>query len=95
MEGKRPKRIMILEMDSNTKETNKTSLDILYQADIIDYIKISIYFNKNLCKSYTFILDFYNKRLKNFVERIVEYKNKIQYNPIKILKSIKILTYKP
>ena len=55
MEDERPKIIMILEMDTNTRETDQIGLDVLYKADIADYIKRSKEFKQNLCKSYTFI----------------------------------------
>ena len=37
-EVERPTRIMSLETDPNMKETNKIGLDMLYQADITNYI---------------------------------------------------------
>ena len=55
MYGEKTTITMILETDTNTKATYQIGLDVLYQAYITDYIKISIDFNKTLCKSYTSI----------------------------------------
>ena len=50
MEGERPTRTMILDTYYNTTETDKTGLDMLYQAYTNDYIKRSIELNQNLRK---------------------------------------------
>ena len=50
MEGERPTRITILETDPNTRETGKIGLDMLYQAEITDYIKKIIDLKENLHK---------------------------------------------
>ena len=47
---------MILETDLNMKETDQIVMDMIYQAEITDYIKRSIEFKKNLRKSYTVVL---------------------------------------
>ena len=60
-EGERTRTIMILETDPNTKETNKIGLDMIYQADITNYMKIIIEFKINLLKSYKAIWDICNK----------------------------------
>ena len=64
MEDERTTRIMILDTDTNTKYTDQICLEMLYQAEITDYIKRSIDFNKNLRKSCTFIWEFCNKQLQ-------------------------------
>ena len=82
-------------MDTNTRETDQISTDMLYQTDITYYIKRDIYFKKNLCKSYTVVWEFCNKQLQNSIDVNLEYEKKIQDNPIEILKFIKILMEKP
>ena len=77
MEDERPTRIMILEMDPNTSETNHIFLDMLYQDDITDYIKRITWFNKNLRSSYTVIWKFCNKQIQNSIKTNVEYETKI------------------
>ena len=93
MKGERPTITMSLEADTNTRETNKIGPNMIYQEDITDYMKRSIYSNKNLRNSCTVIWKFYNKQLQNSIEIKVKYETKIQDNPIELLKSIKILMH--
>ena len=86
---------MSLETEPNKRETNQIGMDILYQEDIKDYIKRIIYPKKNIRNPCTVIWEFCNKQLQNLIETNVDYKSKIQDNPIEILKFIKILMEKP
>ena len=61
IKGERPTRIMSLETDTNTKETNKIGIYMLYKADITGYTKINKESKKKLHKSYTAIWEFCNK----------------------------------
>ena len=63
---------MILDTDTNTKETNQIGLDMLYQADIADYIKRSIVFQEKICKSYTVVWEFCKKQFQNSIKTNVE-----------------------
>ena len=82
---------MSLETDTNAKDTDKIGMSMLYQAQITDYVKIINEFNKNLRKLYTVIWEFCNNQIQNSIDTNVDYEVKIQDNPIKMLKSIKIL----
>ena len=82
-------------MDPNKRETDQIFMEMLYQAGIADYIKIIVWFNKNIHKSYTVIWNFCNKQIQNSIDMNVEYETKIQDNPIKLLNYIKILIHKP
>ena len=55
MEGERLTRIMSLDTDNKTRDTNQTGMNMIYQVEIIDYTKTSIYSKQNLRKSYTVI----------------------------------------
>ena len=68
MEGEIPTIIMNLETDTNTRETNQIGLDILYQADITDYIKRSIYFKENIRNLYTVIWELCYKYHQNSIK---------------------------
>ena len=54
--------------DPKMKDTNKIGLGMVYQAEITNYIKISIDFKQNLHKSYTVVWKFCNKQLKNLIK---------------------------
>ena len=58
MEGEIPTRIMSLEANTNTKDTYQIGLDMIYQAEIANFIKRSIAFQQNLRKSYTVVWEF-------------------------------------
>ena len=60
-----------------TRETGQISLDMTYQEDIANYIKISIELKQNLCKSYKVIQEFCNKQIQLLTETNVEYEMKI------------------
>ena len=68
MEGEIPTIIMNLDTNTNTRETNQIGPDILYQADITDYIKRSIYFKENIRNLYTVIWELCYKYLQNSIE---------------------------
>ena len=68
MEGEITTKIISLETDTNTNETNQISLEIIYQTEVIDYVNRIIEFNKNLRKSYTVIWEFCNKLFQNSIE---------------------------
>ena len=55
---------------------------------------ISIEFKQNLRNSYIVVWEFCDKNIQNSIKTNVEYESKIQYNPIKLLKSINILMHK-
>ena len=55
MEGEIPTKTMSLEKDTNRRETDKIVMDMLYKADINDYISKIIKFEQNLCKYHTVI----------------------------------------
>ena len=55
-------------MDPNKRETDQIFMEMLYQAGITDYIKIIIWFNKNIHKSYTVIWNFCNKQIQNSID---------------------------
>ena len=57
IKGEIPTIIMFIGTDTNTKETYKIGLVMLYQADTTDYIKIRKEFKKNLFKYYTVICE--------------------------------------
>ena len=59
IEDKIPTIIMNLYMYPNTKDTDQIGLEIIFQADITNYIKIRIEFKQNLLKSYKVIWEFY------------------------------------
>ena len=86
---------MSLETDTNTKGTYQIGMDMLYQADIANYIKIIIEFKQSLRKSYTVVWDFCNKYLQNLIETNVDSETKIQDKTTELLKSIKILMHEP
>ena len=46
---------MSLDTDPKTRETDKIGLDMIYQEDITNYIKRSMDFKQNLCKTYTVV----------------------------------------
>ena len=56
---------MIPETGPNTKDTNQIVLDVLYQAEIANYINRSKEFKQNLLKAYTVVWGFFNKQLQN------------------------------
>ena len=51
---------MGLKTDIKTKETDQIGLEMFYQADTTNYIKISIDFKHNLHKPYTVVWEFCN-----------------------------------
>ena len=55
MEGEIPTNTISLETDTNTRETDQIVMDMLYKADINDYISKIIKSEQNLCKSHTVI----------------------------------------
>ena len=55
IEDKIPTIIMNLYMYSNTKDTDQICLEMLFRADITNYIKIRIELKQNLLKSYKVI----------------------------------------
>ena len=69
MEGERPKIIMSLEANPNKKDTDQIGLDMLYQANIADYIKRSIQFQEKLCNSW----EFCRKKFQNSIKTNEEY----------------------
>ena len=95
IEGEITTRIMSLDTDTSMKETNQIGLDMLYQADIPNYIKINKEVKKNLRKSYTVLWELYNKQLQKSINTTINYDAKIQDNPIELLNSIKILMNEP
>ena len=86
---------MCIETYPNTSESNKIGLDMIYQANITEYINRMKECKKNLRKSFTFILYFCNKQLPNSIGTNVEYEKKIQDNLIDLLEFIKILMHEP
>ena len=76
MEGKIPTRMMSQQTDNNTRDTDKIGLDMIYKAEIVNYIRISIESKKNLRKSYTVIWDFCKKNLQNSINMNVKYETK-------------------
>ena len=55
---------MILKKYPNTKETAQIGLDMLYQAEITNYINIRIEFKENLRRWYILVWMFCNKEPK-------------------------------
>ena len=55
IEDKIPTIIMNLYMYSNTKDTDQIGLEMIFQADITNYIKIRIELKQNLLNSYKVI----------------------------------------
>ena len=53
IKGERRTRIMSLETDTSTKDTNQSVLEMIYQAEIPDFINREKEFKQKLHKTYT------------------------------------------
>ena len=58
MEGEIPTRVTSLDMDTNMKENTQFGMNMLYKAEITNYITGSIEFKENLQKLYTVVWEF-------------------------------------
>ena len=91
-----PVRAISTETDDDDREIDQKGKDMLYQAEIENYMTRKSLFEDNMHKAYSLIYSTYcSKVIQDRVTAHPEYETKIIDNPIKILEAIKILMHDP
>ena len=91
-----PVRAISTEADDDDREIDQKGKDMLYQAEIENYMTRKSLFEDNMHKAYSLIYSTYcSKVIQDRVTAHPEYETKIIDDPIKILEAIKILMHDP
>jgi hypothetical protein len=82
--------------DAAKKTNEQAGMDILYQAELEQYLDRKDTLEQNLTKAYALIYSTYcNKTMQNRVEEHPDFKDTIRDDPIELLTKIKILMHDP
>jgi hypothetical protein len=71
-------------------------MDMIFKAEIKQYLERKEALRENLMKAYALIFSVHcNKTMQNRIQEIPNFKSEIQDDPIKLLKAIKITMHDP
>ena len=91
-----PSRAMSTETDEDIRRVQQEGLDILYKAEVQQYMERKCILEENMAKAYALIFSSYcNKTMQHRVEEHPKFDDEIRDNPIELLKAIKVLMHDP
>ncbi|KAL7577498.1 hypothetical protein ACA910_004779 [Epithemia clementina (nom. ined.)] len=90
----KPVRDISMETDEGMRKLEQDGFDILYQAEIKQFLERKRALEENMDKTYALIFGTYcSKAIQSCVEEHPDYKSKIRDNPIELLKIVSVLMH--
>jgi hypothetical protein len=90
----RPKRLISAETDVDKKKLEQDGFDMIYQAEIKQYLERERALEENMDKAYALIFGTYcSKAIQSWIEEHPDYESTIRDNPIELLKAVSILMH--
>ena len=95
IEDDHPTHTISTETDTEKRKQDQLGLDMLYQAEIMDFIKVKKVFTSNVKKAYTVVWEYCSKTIQNNIETRMDFESTICDDPIALLKTIKVVMHEP
>ena len=87
---------LVAESEERLRKIEQDGYNVLYTAEVQNYMDRKITLDTNLGRAYALILSTYcNGMMPHRIEEHPDFESKIQNDPIELLKAIKIVTHDP
>ena len=95
LERIRPTRKLSAIEEAEARKIEQDGLDMLYKAELDEWMKRKRTFETNTTKAYGVIYNYCNKTMQCRIEEHPEFETKIENDPVELLKAIKVLMHDP